>query len=66
MKNYQQKDIRLYRLVVGVLGLTVVTSIASAIVLALSGQFMPEVLVALDSASTRGLAGVLAPSPLRR
>lgn len=66
MKNQLQNDIWLYRLVVAVLGLTVVVSITGAIVLALSGQSTPEVLVALGSAAIGGLAGLLAPSPLNR
>ena len=66
MKNQLQNDIWLYRLVVAVLGLTVVGSITGAIVLALSGQSTPEVLVALGSAAIGGLAGLLAPSPLNR
>jgi hypothetical protein len=65
MRNQLQNDIWLYRLV-AVLGLTVVGSITGAIVLALSGQSTPEVLVALGSAAIGGLAGPLAPSPLNR
>lgn len=66
MKNHLHNDIWLYRLVVAVLGLTVVASVTGAIVLALSGQSTPEVLVALGSAAIGGLAGLLAPSPLNR
>lgn len=66
MKNHLHNDIWLYRLVVMVLGLTVVASITGAIVLALSGQSTPEVLVALGSAAIGGLAGLLAPSPFNR
>jgi hypothetical protein len=66
MKNYLQNDIWLYRIVVAVLGLTVVASIIGAIVLAMSGYSTPEVLVALGSAAIGGLAGLLAPSPLNR
>ena len=65
MRNQLQNDIWLYRLV-AVLGLTVVGSITGAIVLALSGQSKPEVLVALGSAAIGGLDGLLAPSPLNR
>jgi hypothetical protein len=66
MKNHLQNDIWLYRIVVVVLGLTVVGSIVGAIFLALSGQSTPEVLVALGSAAIGGLAGLLAPSPFNR
>ena len=40
--------------------------IVGAIVLAMTGQSTPEVLVALGSAAIGGLAGLLAPSPLNR
>jgi hypothetical protein len=66
MKNHLHNDIWLYRIVVAVLGLTVVGSIVGAIMLALSGHSTPEVLVALGSAAIGGLAGLLAPSPLYR
>ena len=66
MKNHSHHDIWLYRIVVAVLGLTVVASVAGAIVLALGGLSTPEVLVALGSAAIGGLAGLLAPSPLNR
>ncbi|HLF75461.1 MAG TPA: hypothetical protein VI524_13985 [Anaerolineales bacterium] len=66
MNNRMGKDIWLYRMVVVVLGLTVVTSIVGAIALALSGQSTPEIIVALGSAAIGGLAGLLAPSPLNR
>jgi hypothetical protein len=66
MKNHLHNDIWLYRIVAAVLGLTVVATITGAIVLALSGQSKPEVLVALGSAAIGGLAGLLAPSPFNR
>lgn len=66
MKNHLHNDIWLYRIVVAVLGLTVVATIVGAIVLTLSGQSTPEVIVALGSAAIGGLAGLLAPSPLNR
>jgi hypothetical protein len=59
-------DIWLYRMVVAVLGLTVVASVAGAILLATQGRQAPELLVALGSAAIGGLAGLLAPSPLTR
>ena len=66
MNNRMEKDIWLYRMVVAVLGLTVVASVVGAIALAKSGQSTPEVIVALGSAAVGGLAGLLAPSPLSR
>ena len=44
MKNHLHNDIWLYRIVVAVLGLTVVASLAGAIVLTLSGHSTPEVI----------------------
>jgi hypothetical protein len=66
MKNYQQKDIWLYRIIVAALGLTLVASVGGAIALALAGQSTPEVLVALGSAAIGGLAGFLVPTHLNR
>ena len=66
MNNRMEKDIWLYRMVVAVPGVTVVASVVGAIVLAMTGQSTPEVIVALGSAAIGGLAGLLAPSPLNR
>ncbi|MCI0550085.1 MAG: hypothetical protein L0287_03950 [Anaerolineae bacterium] len=66
MNNKMEKDILLYRMVVAVLGLTVVVSVVGAIILAMTGRSTPEVIVALGSAAIGGLAGLLAPSPLNR
>lgn len=66
MNNKMEKDIWLYRIVVMVLGITVVASVVGAIALALMGESTPEVIVALGSAAIGGLAGLLAPSPLNR
>ena len=62
----ENKDIWLYRMVVAVLGLTVVASVVGAIALTLMGQSTPEVIVAVGSAAVGGLAGLLAPSPRGR
>ena len=62
MNNRMEKDIWLYRIIVAVLGLTVVGAIA----LVLTGRSTPKVIVALGSAAIGGLAGLLAPSPLNR
>lgn len=66
MNHRIQNDFFLYRMVVAVLGVTVVASVLCAIVLAKTGQSTPEVLIALGSAAIGGLAGLLAPSPLHR
>jgi hypothetical protein len=66
MNNSSHKDRMLYRMVVAVLGLTVVTSVIGTIVLAMAGKSTPEVIVALGSAAIGGLGGLLAPSPLNR
>jgi len=66
MNNSTHKDRLLYRMVVAVLGLTVVTSVIGTIVLAMAGKSTPEVIVALGSAAIGGLGGLLAPSPLNR
>jgi hypothetical protein len=66
MNNRMQKDVWLYRMVVVVLGLTVVASVIGTIALAMAGQSTPELIVALGSAAVGGLAGLLAPSPLNR
>ena len=66
MKNRNQKDVWLYRMIVATLGLTVVASVVGAITLAMSGESTPEVLVALGSAAIGGLAGFLVPTHLNR
>lgn len=66
MNNHTQKDKWLYRMVVAMLGLTVVSSVVGTIALAMAGQSTPEVIVALGSAAIGGLAGLLAPSPMTR
>ena len=66
MKNRDQKDVWLYRMIVATLGLTVVASVIGAITLAMSGESTPEVLVALGSAAIGGLAGFLVPTHLNR
>ena len=66
MNNHVKNDKWVYRIVVGVLGLTVVSSIVGTIVLAMADRSTPEVIVALGSAAIGGLAGLLAPSPINR
>jgi hypothetical protein len=66
MNKRMERDIWLYRMVVAVLGLTVVASVVGAIALTMMGESTPEVIVALGSAAIGGLAGLLAPSPLNK
>jgi hypothetical protein len=58
-----ERDVWIYRIVVSVLGLTVILSVAGAILLVSIDKKTPEVLVALGSAAVGALAGLLAPSP---
>lgn len=62
----QEKDVWLYRMVVVILGLSVLGSLMGAILLGIEDRNPPELLVALGSAAIGGLAGLLAPSPLNR
>jgi hypothetical protein len=56
-------DTWIYRIVVGSLGLVVLSSVIGAIVLSAVGKPIPELLLALGSAAIGALAGLLAPSP---
>jgi hypothetical protein len=59
-----QTDTWIYRLVVSALGLTVILSLISAVILTMAGKTpVPDVLTALGSAAVGALAGLLAPSP---
>ncbi len=59
-----QTDKWIYRLVVSALGLAVILSLISTVVLSLAGKTqIPDVLTALGSAAVGALAGLLAPSP---
>lgn len=66
MNNQSESDKWLYRIVAMVLGLTVMACLIGAIVLTMNDQSTPEVVVALGSAAIGGLAGLLAPSPIKR
>lgn len=61
-----QTDVWIYRLVVGALAFAILGAVAGAIVLALQDRAIPEVLLAIGSASVGALAGLLAPSPSGR
>ena len=60
-------DIVIYRIVVGVLGATVILTVAGGLGLAFLGSpdnyKIPPELIALGSAAVGALAGLLAPSP---
>lgn len=58
-----ESDVWIYRMVVGALGAGVLVGMIGAIVLAMMGKPIPEVLVALGSAAIGALAGLLAPAP---
>ena len=65
------QDVWIYRIVVGVLGLTVLIAVSGALYLtALSSKewafVIPDALVALGSGALGALAGLLAPSPVTR
>ena len=66
-----QSDVWIYRMVVGALGLTVLIAVIGALYLAAMSSptwayAIPDALVALGSAAVGALAGLLAPSPLRK
>ena len=62
-----QSDVWVYRLVVSVLGLTVLFTVIGGLGLAFTGSpnnyKMPPEIIALGSAAVGALAGLLAPSP---
>ena len=55
-----------YRIVVLVLGLAVLSSLVGTIMLTIQDRSTPELLIALGSAAMGGLAGLLAPSPMNK
>ena len=62
-------DVWIYRLVVGALGLAVLSAVIGAIYLTAmgpEGRKVPELLVAIGSAAVGALAGLLAPSPTKK
>ncbi len=66
-----QSDVWIYRIVVGALGLTVLIAVIGALYLSAMSSptwayVIPDALVALGSAAVGALAGLLAPSPLRK
>jgi hypothetical protein len=61
-----QSDVWIYRIVVGALALAILGAVGGAIVLAMNGRPIPEVLLAIGSGAVGALAGLLAPSPAGR
>jgi len=60
-----QTDAWIYRIVVGALALAILGAVGGAILLAMNGRTIPEVLLAIGSGAVGALAGLLAPSPTR-
>jgi len=59
-----QTDVWIYRMVVGALGLAVLSALVGAIALAVNGvDKTPDILTAIGSAAVGALAGLLAPPP---
>jgi LPXTG-motif cell wall-anchored protein len=65
-QNRTQRDIWLYRMIFAILGLTPITTMGGAIVLASTGESMPDAVVALGAAVIGGLAGFLVLTNLNR
>jgi hypothetical protein len=60
-----QTDRWIYRIVVGALALTLVSSLGGAVYLQAEGKEIPDILTALGSGALGGLAGLLAPVPMK-
>lgn len=60
-----QSDRWIYRIVVGALALTLVSSLGGAVYLQAEGKEIPDILTALGSGALGGLAGLLAPTPAK-
>jgi hypothetical protein len=58
-----QTDVWIYRIVVGALALAILGAVGGAILLAMNGRTIPELLLAIGSGAVGALAGLLAPSP---
>jgi hypothetical protein len=58
-----QSDVWIYRIVVLALALAILGAVAGAVLLAMNGREIPEVLLAIGSGAVGALAGLLAPSP---
>lgn len=58
-----QSDVWIYRIVVLALALAILGAVAGAVLLAMNGREIPEVLLAIGSGAVGAMAGLLAPSP---
>lgn len=63
LPEHTKEDVPVYMAGVIFLGTVACLSIGGAIALAILGKGIPDILVALGSASVGALAGLLAPSP---
>ncbi len=61
--NPLEWDTWIYRIVVSALGLIALAAVGGGIALVAIGKTVPEILIALGSASVGAMAGLLAPSP---
>jgi predicted phage tail protein len=60
-----QSDRWIYRIVVGALALSLISSIIGAVYLKATDKDIPDILTALGAGALGGLAGLLAPTPTR-
>lgn len=65
VKSPLQSDNWIYRIVVIVLGLGILSTIVAAAVLAGCGKTLPDGIIAIGSAAVGAMTGLLAPSPAR-
>ena len=65
MRTPLQTDRWIYRIVVSALALTLISSITGAVYLKAKGEEIPDILTALGSSALGGLAGLLAPAPIK-
>ncbi|MGH3102878.1 MAG: hypothetical protein ACRDN6_02120 [Gaiellaceae bacterium] len=60
-----ESDFWIYRMVVTVLGLTMLSVVAASTLIVLKDKPIPDILVAVGTGAVGALAGLLAPSPSR-
>lgn len=60
-----QNDRWIYRIVVGALALSLISSIVGAVYLKAEDKDIPDILTALGAGALGGLAGLLAPTPTK-
>lgn len=61
-----ESDVWIYRIVVVTLSLAVLVSLTAGIILTLNEKTTPDAVVVIGSAAVGAMAGLLAPSPLRK